>query len=123
MRAYSISIFIFALVIGLSTYLADLCSSKIQVPIDTYFGLLYLLLVFWLLRFYVSRSAISNPNQWVRRTMSSSMLRLMAVSIFMIIAFVNHGKADLLFAIPYCLYFLLFLVFEMSKKSSNLRPD
>ncbi|MDA1182570.1 MAG: hypothetical protein O3B82_03130 [Bacteroidetes bacterium] len=109
--------------IGLSTYLADLCSRKIQVPIDTYFGLLYLLLVFWLLRFYVSRSAISNPNQWVRRTMSSSMLRLVAVSIFMIITFVNRGKADLLFAIPYCLYFLLFLVFEMSKKSSNLRPD
>ncbi len=109
--------------IGLSTYLADLSSSKIEVPADTYFGLVYLLIVFWLLRFYVSRSAISNPNQWVRRTMSSSMLRLMAVTIFMIITFVNHGKADLLFVIPYGLYFLLFLLFEMSKKSSKLRPE
>ena len=108
---------------ALSTLLADWVSKKVSVPVDAYFGLLYLVLIFWALRYYVSKSSIKNPNQWVRRAMTSSMLRLLAVLTFLLITLINRGKADLVFTSAYCLYFLLFLLFEMSEKRSNLRPD
>ena len=108
---------------ALSTLLADWVSKKVSVPVDAYFGLLYLVLIFWALRYYVSKSSITNPNQWVRRAMTSSMLRLLAVLTFLLITLINRGKADLVFTSAYCLYFLLFLLFEMSEKRINLRPD
>ena len=108
---------------ALSTLLADWVSKKVSVPVDAYFGLLYLVLIFWALRYYVSKSSITNPNQWVRRAMTSSMLRLLAVLTLLLITLINRGKADLVFTSAYCLYFLLFLLFEMSEKRSNLRPD
>lgn len=108
---------------AVSTFLADWVSAKVSVPVDAYVGLLYLVVIFWSLRYYVSRANISNPNQWVRRAMTSSMLRLLAVLTFLLITLLNRGKADLVFTSAYCLYFLLFLLFEMSEKRSNLRPD
>ncbi len=108
---------------ALSTLLADWVSKKVSVPVDAYFGLLYLVLIFWALRYYVSKSSVTNPNQWVRRAMTSSMLRLLAVLTFLLITLINRGKADLVFTSAYCLYFLLFLLFEMSEKRINLRPD
>ena len=123
MREYNIKIVGLGLMMALSTLLADWVSKKVAVPKDAYVGLLYLVIVFWSLRYYVSKSSVSNPNQWVRRAMTSSMLRLLAVLTFLLITLINRGKADLVFASAYCLYFLLFLLFEMSEKRSNLRPD
>lgn len=123
MREYNIKIVGLGLMMALSTVLADWVSKKVAVPTDAYVGLLYLVIIFWSLRYYVSKSSVSNPNQWVRRAMTSSMLRLLAVLTFLLITLINRGKADLVFASAYCLYFLLFLLFEMSEKRSNLRPD
>lgn len=123
MREYNIKIVGLGLMMALSTLLADWVSKKVAVPKDAYVGLLYLVIIFWSLRYYVSKSSVSNPNQWVRRAMTSSMLRLLAVLTFLLITLINRGKADLVFASAYCLYFLLFLLFEMSEKRSNLRPD
>lgn len=123
MREYNIKIVGLGLMMALSTLLADWVSKKVAVPTDAYVGLLYLVIIFWSLRYYVSKSSVSNPNQWVRRAMTSSMLRLLAVLTFLLITLMNRGKADLVFASAYCLYFLLFLLFEMSEKRSNLRPD
>ncbi len=123
MREYNIKIVGLGVMMSLSTLLADWVSKKVSVPVDAYFGLLYLVLIFWALRYYVSKSSITNPNQWVRRAMTSSMLRLLAVLTFLLITLINRGKADLVFTSAYCLYFLLFLLFEMSEKRSNLRPD
>jgi membrane-associated HD superfamily phosphohydrolase len=122
-REYNIKIVGLGLMMALSTLLADWVSKKVAVPTDAYVGLLYLVIIFWSLRYYVSKSSISNPNQWVRRAMTSSMLRLLAVLTFLLITLINRGKADLVFASAYCLYFLLFLLFEMSEKRSNLRPN
>jgi hypothetical protein len=122
-REYNIKIMGLGVMMALSTLLADWVSKKVSVPVDAYFGLLYLVLIFWALRYYVSKSSITNPNQWVRRAMTSSMLRLLAVLTFLLITLINRGKADLVFTSAYCLYFLLFLLFEMSEKRSNLRPD
>lgn len=123
MREYNIKIVGLGLMMALSTLLADWVSKKVAVPTDAYVGLLYLVIIFWSLQYYVSKSSVSNPNQWVRRAMTSSMLRLLAVLTFLLITLINRGKADLVFASAYCLYFLLFLLFEMSEKRSNLRPD
>ena len=123
MREYNIKIMGLGVMMALSTLLDDWVSKKVSVPVDAYFGLLYLVLIFWALRYYVSKSSITNPNQWVRRAMTSSMLRLLAVLTFLLITLINRGKADLVFTSAYCLYFLLFLLFEMSEKRSNLRPD
>lgn len=123
MREYNIKIVGLGLMMALSTLLADWVSKKVAVPTDAYVGLLYLVIIFWSLRYYVSKSSVSNPNQWVRRAMTSSMLRLLAVLTFLLITLINRGKADLVFASAYCLYFLLFLLFEMSEKRINLRPD
>ena len=123
MREYNIKIVGLGLMMALSTLLADWVSKKVAVPTDAYVGLLFLVIIFWSLRYYVSKSSVSNPNQWVRRAMTSSMLRLLAVLTFLLITLINRGKADLVFASAYCLYFLLFLLFEMSEKRSNLRPD
>jgi membrane-associated HD superfamily phosphohydrolase len=122
-REYNIKIVGLGLMMALSTLLADWVSKKVAVPTDAYVGLLYLVIIFWSLRYYVSKSSVSNPNQWVRRAMTSSMLRLLAVLTFLLITLINRGKADLVFASAYCLYFLLFLLFEMSEKRINLRPD
>lgn len=123
MREYNIKIVGLGAMMAVSTFLADWVSAKVSVPVDAYLGLLYLVLIFWSLRYYVSRANVSNPNQWVRRAMTSSMLRLLAVLTFLLITLLNRGKADLVFTSAYCLYFLLFLLFEMSEKRSNLRPD
>lgn len=123
MKDYNIKIVGLGLMMGVSTWLADCVSKKVTVPTEAYFGLIYLVLVFWALRYYVSRASIANPNQWVRRAMTSSMLRLLAVLTFLLITLLNKGKADLVFSSAYCVYFLLFLLFEMSEKRSNLRPD
>ncbi len=123
MREYNIKIVGLGAMMAVSTFLADWVSAKVSVPVDAYVGLLYLVVIFWSLRYYVSRANVSNPNQWVRRAMTSSMLRLLAVLTFLLITLLNRGKADLVFTSAYCLYFLLFLLFEMSEKRSNLRPD
>jgi membrane-associated HD superfamily phosphohydrolase len=122
-REYNIKIVGLGAMMAVSTFLADWVSAKVSVPVDAYVGLLYLVVIFWSLRYYVSRANVSNPNQWVRRAMTSSMLRLLAVLTFLLITLLNRGKADLVFTSAYCLYFLLFLLFEMSEKRSNLRPD
>jgi hypothetical protein len=122
-REYSIKILGLGTLLVLSTMLADWMSNKVVVPVDAYIGLVYLVLIFLSLRYYVSKASVSNPNQWVRRAMTSSMLRLLGVLTFLLITLLNRGKADLVFASAYCVYFLLFLLFEMSEKRSNLRPD
>lgn len=123
MREYNIKIVGLGVMMAVSTWLADWVSAKLSVSGDAYLGLLYLVVIFWSLRYYVSQSSVSNPNQWVRRAMISSMLRMLAVLTFLLITVLNRGKADLVFTSAYCLYFLLFLLFEMSEKRSNLRPD
>ena len=114
MREYNIKIVGLGAMMAVSTFLADWVSAKVSVPVDAYVGLLYLVVIFWSLRYYVSRANVSNPNQWVRRAMTSSMLRLLAVLTFLLITLLNRGKADLVFTSAYCLYFLLFLLFVIN---------
>lgn len=123
MKLYSVRIWVLGVVLGVMTGVLDFVSAKIMVTPDVYWGLLFLVSLFWALRYYVDRSQVANPNQWIRRAMISSMMRLMGVLTFLLISVLRQGKANLVFVMAFGLYFILFLLFEMSEKRINLRPD
>ena len=123
MKNYSVRIWVLGLILAGLTGLVDVFMDKFCVPADVYWGLLFLVALFWALRYYVDRSQVGNPNQWIRRAMFSSMIRLMGVLTFLLISVLREGKANLIFVLLFGLYFILFLLFEMSEKRINLRPD
>jgi len=122
-KNYSVRIWVLGLILAGLTGLVDVFMDKFCVPADVYWGLLFLVALFWALRYYVDRSQVGNPNQWIRRAMFSSMIRLMGVLTFLLISVLREGKANLIFVLLFGLYFILFLLFEMSEKRINLRPD
>jgi len=122
-KLYSVRIWVLGAVLGMITEVVDFMSAKITVIADVYWALLFLVSLFWALRYYVDRSQVANPNQWIRRAMISSMMRLMGVLTFLLISVLSQGKANLVFVMAFGLYFILFLLFEMSEKRINLRPD
>ena len=114
----------FVAMMAMATYMADLFSPKVHVPVYTYIGLIYLFLVFAFLKVWVGQAErLANKNKWVRRSMVASMLRMVLALLFIVITFINNGKADIPFTVLYCVYFVLFLLFEISEKRINLRPD
>ena len=123
MKTYSVRLWVLGCLLGLVTGLFDYLNAKIIVTADVYWGLVFLVSLLWALRYYVDRSQVANPNQWIRRAMISSMIRLMGVLTFLLISVLRQGKADIVFVITFGLYFILFLSFEMSEKRINLRPD
>ena len=123
MKTYSVRLWVLGCLLGLVTGVVDYSNEKIVVPADVYWGLVFLVSLFWALRYYVDRSQVANPNQWIRRAMISSMIRLMGVLTFLLISVLRQGKANVVFVIAFGLYFILFLSFEMSEKRINLRPD
>lgn len=122
-KTYSIRLWVLGGLLGVITKMIDIFSTSLVVNNDVYWGLVFLVSLFWSLRYYVDKSQVSNPNQWIRRAMISSMLRLMGVLTFLLISVLRQGKANVVFVISFGLYFILFLSFEMSEKRINLRPD
>jgi Ca2+/Na+ antiporter len=110
-------------ILGLVTKLVDFFNAGFVVTGDVYWGLIFLVSIFWSLRYFVDKSQVSNPNQWVRRAMISSMLRLLGVLTFLLISVLRQGKPTVVFVLLFGLYFILFLLFEMSEKRINLRPN
>ncbi|GDX49414.1 hypothetical protein LBMAG26_02730 [Bacteroidota bacterium] len=123
MKTYSVRLWVLGFLLGVVTGIIDYFNTKVVVSADAYWGLLFLVALFWSLRYYVDRSQVANPNQWIRRAMISSMMRLMGVLTFLLISVLRQGKANLVFVMAFGLYFILFLLFEMSEKRINLRPD
>lgn len=123
MKTYSVRLWVLGCLLGLVTGVVDYFNAKFIVTADVYWGLVFLVSLFWALRYYVDRSQVANPNQWIRRAMISSMIRLMGVLTFLLISVLRQGKANIVFVIAFGLYFILFLSFEMSEKRINLRPD
>lgn len=110
-------------ILGLITKLVEFFNADLVVTADVYWGLVFLVSIFWSLRYFVDKSQVSNPNQWVRRAMISSMLRLLGVLTFLLISVLRQGKPNVVFVLLFGLYFILFLLFEMSEKRINLRPN
>jgi hypothetical protein len=64
-----------------------------------------------------------NANSQIRRIMIASMLRMFFVLIFLVITMLNRPEVNIPWTIAYGLYFLLYLMFDISKNHINLRPD
>lgn len=62
-------------------------------------------------------------NAVIRRMMVGSMMRIFLGVIFLAITLYNIRPVNLFFVVSYCLYFSVFLVFEISQMRTNLRPD
>jgi hypothetical protein len=100
-KTYSVRLWVLGCLLGLVTGVVDYFNAKIVVPADVYWGLVFLVSLFWALRYYVDRSQVANPNQWIRRAMISSMIRLMGVLTFLLISVLRQGKANVVFVIAF----------------------
>ena len=96
MKTYSVRLWVLGCLLGLVTGLFDYLNAKIIVTADVYWGLVFLVSLFWALRYYVDRSQVANPNQWIRRAMISSMIRLMGVLTFLLISVLRQGIKNFL---------------------------
>lgn len=89
---------------------------------SNYIGLVYLFLVTVLIHWFIFGQK-GTENGLIRRMMVGSMLRMFLGVIFLAISLYNIRPADLFFVVSYCLFFCVFLVFEISEMRTNLRPD
>jgi hypothetical protein len=110
---------------GWGDRLVSLTGSDAWMPI----GLLFLVFLFGITHWFVSRAPKSNPNSSIRRLMLSSMLRLAGASVFLLIQlytdFRSHPgqKPHVWPVLVYAIFFVSLLVFELFQKGANLRPD
>ncbi len=92
-------------------------------------GLMFLVFLFGITHWFVSRAPKNNPNIAIRRLMLSSMLRLAGASLFLLIQLYadfrsnSTGKPNVWPVMVYALFFVSLLVFEIFEKRANLRPD
>lgn len=94
--------------------------SPYKITISAIAGVLFLFLLNYVIHNFVHKK-INEPKAFVRRVMSGTMLRLLGAVLFMAITLISSKKMDLFFVVSYLLSFLVFLIFELSEISSNLR--
>jgi len=115
MKIYTIKMTFVFVAIVISTYLGSLMS-HLKLGNSIYFAALFQLCVFLLLNYYVSKGSSKNPNSQIRRIMIASMLRMFIILIFLIITMFNQPKTNIPWTVAYSLFFLLYLIFDISKK-------
>lgn len=92
-------------------------------------GLLFLVFLFGITHWFVSRAPKHNPNSAIRRLMLSSMLRLAGASVFLLIHLytgfrsIPAQKPHVWPVLVYAFFFVSLLAFELFQKCANLRPD
>jgi hypothetical protein len=110
---------------GWGERLAQLQGSDSWMPI----GLLFLVFLFGITHWFVSRAPKNNPNSAIRRLMLSSMLRLAGASLFLLIQLYTDfrsqpdQKPHVWPVLVYAIFFVSLLAFELFQKGANLRPD
>lgn len=122
MRVYTIKMLFVLVALSLSTFLGTMFSN-LKFGNSIYFAAFFQFSVFMLVRYFIHKSDLNNPNSQIRRIMIGSTLRMLVILIFLVITMLNQVKVNLPWTLLYCLYFLLFLLFDISEKHSNLRPD
>lgn len=122
MKVYSIKMIFVLVALVASTFLGSMFSS-LKFGNSIYFAAFFQFVVFMLVRYFIHKSDANNPNSQIRRIMIGSTLRMLVILIFLVITMLNQVKVNLPWTLLYCLYFLLFLLFDISEKYSNLRPD
>jgi len=122
MKSYIIKAGILSLVIFLSV-LVGVQITQIQLPPISYVGILYLALLFVLVRYFTNHDSNISENKRIRRLMIGSMVRLFLVLIFLAISLFNMKPIQFPFVIVFGLTFLFFLFFDILEMRTNLRPD
>jgi len=120
MKFYTIKMTFVFIAIALSTYLGSMFSN-LKLGNSIYFAAFFQLCVFLILNYYVSKGDKKNANSQIRRIMISSMLRMFFILMFLIITMLNHPKNNIPWTVAYSLFFLLYFIFDISKKNINLR--
>lgn len=120
-RSYTVKLLLIAAVLAMITFGLQL-SGVAKVPMYNWFGLVYLVGVTLLIHAFV-HAAKENPNSVIRRLMIASLMRMFFGILFLAITLLNVRPVNLHFVIFYCIYFCVFMLFEISQMRTNLRPD
>lgn len=120
-RNYSITLLILTTVLaGVSILLSAL--DILNLPSYNWLGLAYLLAITLLIHAFVY-AAKDNANSLIRRLMIASLLRMFLGILFLAVTLFIMQPVNLHFVLSYCVYFCVFMVFEISQMRTNLRPD
>lgn len=120
-RSYNLKLVLIIAVLAASTIGAEWAGIT-HLPLYTWLGLAYLSALTWLIHKFVT-AASDNPNSVIRRLMIASIMRMILGLLFLVITLFNVQPMNLHFVIFYCVYFCVFMVFEISQMRANLRPD
>lgn len=120
-KPYTKRILVISIILALLSIGAELFK-LVSLPLYTWVGLLYLTALTWLIHLFVE-AAKDNPNALIRRLMIASILRMILGLLFLVITLFNFRPVNLNFVIFYCVYFCVFMLFEISQMRANLRPD
>ena len=113
----------FVLVAVLLSTLMSSYVSHLKLGNSIYFAAIFQYIVFILLRYFILNGGKNNANAQIRRIMIASTTRMLIILMFLVITMLNQPKVNIPWTIAYGVYFLLFLVFDISEKHTNLRPD
>jgi hypothetical protein len=119
---YFRKILIYTVLMALVTYGVSVLG-KVNIPWNAYFGLVFLASLMLLIHLYIYGNKLLSENAVIRRIMTGSMLRLLFGVLFMAISLYYFRPISVPFVVSYCIYFAIFLVFEISEIRTNLRPD
>lgn len=121
MKTYSLKMVFVFFAIVISTIVGS-AFSNLKFGNSIYFAAFFQLLVFIALKFFVIKGDQKNVNSQIRRIMIASMLRMFFVLIFLVITMLNRPEVNVPWTIAYGLYFLLYLMFDITKNHIILRP-
>lgn len=122
MRKYIIKASILALLILVSVWVG-VQITQVQIPPISYIGIIYLVVLFVLVRYFTNHDTNISENKKIRRFMIGSMVRLFLVLIFLAISLFNMKPIQFTFVVVFGLTFLFFLFFDILEMRTNLRPD
>ncbi len=122
MRKYIIKASILALLILVSVWVG-VQITQVQTPPISYIGIIYLVVLFVLVRYFTNHDTSISENKKIRRFMIGSMVRLFLVLIFLAISLFNMKPIQFTFVVVFGLTFLFFLFFDILEMRTNLRPD
>ncbi len=97
-------------------------ATKYAFPDLVWGGLIFLACLTALIHLFIFGQK-ATPNGSIRRLMVGSMVRMFLGIVFLLISLLNIKPVNLFFVVSYCLYFCVFMVFEIWEMRTNLRPD
>ena len=118
MRKYIIKARLLALLLLVSVWVG-VQITQVQISPISYIGILYLVVLFVLVRYFTNHDTSISENKKIRRFMIGSMVRLFLVLIFLAISLFNMKPIQFTFVVVFGLTFLFFLFFDILEMRTN----